>query len=124
MVRSQQETIAAPLPWPPAEPEPADHDPGMTLGDTPLSAIERLSAPTDYYHQERRRDRRLTAAWAFSFALLVALGVAGYTERDLLMEHWPASKRVYATLGMIPEYIKQGAARVTGDRGPNDTPSH
>jgi len=33
---------------------------------------------------------------------LAALGVAGYTERDLLMKQWPASKRVYATLGLLP----------------------
>jgi hypothetical protein len=44
----------------------------------------------------------LTAAWALSVAALAALGVAGYTERDLLMKQWPASKRVYATLGLLP----------------------
>ena len=40
----------------------------------------------------RRHDRFLTAAWAGSFAILAALGVAGYTKRDVLMREWPAIK--------------------------------
>jgi hypothetical protein len=72
----------------------------QALGDTPLSAIERLALSSDLSQHIRRRDRVLTAAWAASFAALTALGVAGYTERDVLMQQWPASKRVYATLGL------------------------
>ena len=75
-------------------------EPETVFGDTPLSAIERLSVPGDLSPDIVRRDRLLTAAWAASFAVLAALGVAGYTERDLLMRQWPASKRVYATLGL------------------------
>jgi hypothetical protein len=86
------------------EPEPA-------LGDTPLSAIERLAAPVDLSPQLRRRDRLLTVAWAASFALLAALGVAGYTQRDQLMREWPASKRVYATLGLLPADAKGQTAK-------------
>jgi predicted Zn finger-like uncharacterized protein len=72
------------------------------LGVTPLSAIERLAAPMDLSPRIRRHDRYLTAAWAGSFAVLAALGVAGYTKRDVLMREWPASKRVYSTLGLAP----------------------
>jgi hypothetical protein len=80
----------------------AFHGPGEELGDTPLSAIERLSAPMDLSPKIRRHDRFLTAAWAGSFAVLAALGVAGYTKREALMREWPASKRVYSTLGLAP----------------------
>ena len=76
------------------------------LGDTPLSAIERLAAPVDLHPRAHRRDHVLTAAWAISFAILAALGVAGYTEREQLMQQWPASKRIYATLGLIPMDMK------------------
>ena len=81
------------------------------FGDTPLSAIERLSAPVDLSPRIRRRDRRLTVAWAASFALLAALGVAGYTQRDRLMQEWPASKRVYARLGLLPADAKARDAK-------------
>jgi len=77
-------------------------EPETVTGDTPLSAIERLALGADMSPQIRRRDRLLTAAWAASFAALTALGVAGYTERNVLMQQWPASKRVYATLGLSP----------------------
>ena len=77
-------------------------EPDAVIGDTPLSAIERLALGADMSPQIRRRDRLLTAAWAASFAALTALGVAGYTERNVLMQQWPASKRVYATLGLSP----------------------
>jgi predicted Zn finger-like uncharacterized protein len=84
--------------------EPASHEPELepALGPTPLSAIERLTASLDLSPRIRRRDRMLTAAWAISFAALAALGVAGYTKRDALMREWPASKRVYGTLGLVP----------------------
>jgi hypothetical protein len=77
-------------------------EPETTIGDTPLSAIERLAIPAELSPSILRRDRLLTTAWAASFAALAALGVAGYTERNVLMRHWPASKRVYATLGLAP----------------------
>ncbi len=83
-------------------------EPVAAFGDTPLSAIERLSIAGDLSPEIRRRDRILTAAWAASFALLAALGVAAYTERNLLMRHWPASKRVYATLGLLPADARDG----------------
>jgi predicted Zn finger-like uncharacterized protein len=88
------------------------------LGETPLSAIERLAAPSDLYASTRRRDRLLTAAWALSIAALAALGVAGYTERDTLMRQWPASKRVYATLGLLPVETK-----APDPKGPGATPT-
>jgi predicted Zn finger-like uncharacterized protein len=95
--------------------------------DTPLSAIERLSEPGDLSPQIQRRDRLLTAAWAASFAILTALSVAGYTERDSLMRQWPASKRVYATLGLVPMDRQTGdgkSAEPTGSSGqrPVETP--
>ena len=47
------------------------------LGDTPLSAIERLAIPADLSSGIVRRDRLLTAAWAASVAILAGLGVVG-----------------------------------------------
>ena len=91
----------------------------QVFGDTPLSAIERLAIPADLSPRILRRDHLLTAAWAASFAILTALGVAGYTERDLLMRQWPASKRVYATLGLVPLDMK--SRDVTGT---DTTPAH
>jgi hypothetical protein len=93
--------------------------PEAVVGDTPLSAIERLSVPGDLSPRIRRRDRLLTAAWAASFATLTALGVAGYTERDALMRQWPASKRVYATLGLAPLDGQTGDGQA-GDRRVGD----
>ena len=101
----------------------AEPEPEPVLGDTPLSAIERLAAPTDLYPRARRRDRLLTAAWAASFAALAALGVAGYEERDLLMKHWPASKRVYATLGLVSLDMKPDATGDAAAKGPVEAPS-
>lgn len=116
--------LAASHPAVPVHPEPA-------LGDTPLSAIERLAAPSDLYPSTDRRGRLLTAAWAASFAALAALGVAGYTERDLLMKQWPASKRVYVTLGLVhTNPPKDGATTMDGDKKdgdakpPEGTPAH
>src|SRR5471032_2492099 len=53
-----------------AKPVPEAPEPEPVLGDTPLSAIERLAAQDDLSPPVRRRDRILTAAWAASFALL------------------------------------------------------
>lgn len=75
---------------------------GVVKGGT-RSAIDRLSDPSGHTAAARRRDRLLTIAWAASFAGLAVLGVTGYTERDMLMRQWPASKRVYATLGLAPQ---------------------
>lgn len=86
-------------------------EPEPVVGDTPLSAIERLALGADMSPYIRRRDRLLTAAWAASFAALTALGVAGYTERNVLMQQWPASKRVYATLGLTPLHGKPAPAQ-------------
>jgi hypothetical protein len=99
--------------------EAPGEEPGFVPGDTPLSAIERLSAPSDLYAQTRRRDHLLTAAWAVSFAALAALGVAGYTQRDMLMKQWPASKRVYATLGLLPMEAKGGDVKGTDATAPH-----
>jgi hypothetical protein len=88
-------------------------EPETVIGDTPLSAIERL-ALGDMSPQIRRRDRLLTAAWAASFAALTGLGVAGYTERNVLMQQWPASKRVYATLGLTTGNGKSAPAEIGG----------
>ena len=101
--------------------EPAGHEPELetALGPTPLSAIERLSASVELSPRIRRRDRMLTAAWAISFAALAALGVAGYTKRDVLMREWPASKRVYGTLGLVPLDAKNPDGKDT-----NEQPAH
>jgi hypothetical protein len=125
--------IQAPPPEPEMEPDEtvvlASHpvetharsepEPEPVLGDTPLSAIERLAAPSDRYSRTRRRDRLLTAAWAASFAALTAIGVAGYTERDTLMKQWPASKRVYATLGLVSLDMKPDPAKDAAAKGPS-----
>jgi hypothetical protein len=99
---------------PPAEPElaPASASPA----GPPLSAIERLALAGP---RIRRRDRLLTAAWAASFAALAAVGVAGYTQRDALMRHWPASARVYAALGIASVDMQSPDAK-----GPADQPAH
>jgi len=91
--------------------------PEAVFGDTPLSAIERLAVPGELSPQIRRRDRLLTTAWALSFAALAALGVAGYTERDALMRQWPASKRVYATLGLAQFDGKADDGKVSAGQG-------
>lgn len=111
VVMVQERVISRPLPEPAAEPEPELPDP--MLGETPLSAIERLAGPFDPYQDTRRRGRWLTVAWAASFAILAGLGVAGYTERDLLMRQWPASKRVYAMLGLAHIDARSGDAKGT-----------
>ena len=59
-------------------------------------------------------DRRMRH---WSIAALAALGVAGYTERDALMRQWPASKRLYATLGLLPVETK-----APDPKGPDATP--
>jgi predicted Zn finger-like uncharacterized protein len=104
----------------PPVPEPAGRDlvpeSDPVFGGTPLSAIERLSAQVDLSPRIRRHDRILTAAWAFSFAALAALGVAGYTKRDTLMREWPASKRVYATLGLAPVDAKSPDGKDAADQ--------
>jgi hypothetical protein len=112
-----EEVAAAPV-APPVAPAPVALEPAAKpvaakpppqpeiIDDTPLSAIERLAVAGDLSPRVRRRDRVLTAAWAASFAALAAMGVAGYTERDRLMQEWPASKRVYVTLGLIPLDMK------------------
>ena len=105
-----------------ATPEPTA-DNVVPLGDTPLSAIERLNT-SDFTPRGRRRDHWLTAAWAASFAILAALGVAGYTQRDALMRHWPASKRVYATLGLAPLEIKTENGAIARPPGPVDGAVH
>jgi hypothetical protein len=122
MVQARAEPIIAALPDPPPRLEPVEADSDLILGDTPLSAIQRLAAPTDFHQFGRRRDRLLTAAWALSFAALAALGVAGYTERDQLMKQWPASKRVYATLGLVPADMNQGATKSTTDKATGEAP--
>ena len=107
-----------PVREPAREPEPA-------IGDTPLSAIERLAGPVDFSPPIRNRHRGhvLTAAWAASFAILTALGVAGYTQRNVLMREWPASKRVYATLGLAPMEGNASVPGVTEGPGAAGTPT-
>ncbi len=65
-------------------------------------AIERLSAAADSPPLPPRRSHLLTAAWAASFLLLIGGGAAAYLKRDALMRLWPASVRVYATIGLAP----------------------
>jgi predicted Zn finger-like uncharacterized protein len=80
------------------EPDPFDYAPEMEK----ISEIERFSSPAGMSFRLRRSDRALTIAWAASFAALAGLGVAGYTERSTFMREWPASKRVYAAIGLAP----------------------
>ncbi len=108
-VQEQAQTAAKPRP---AEPRP-------TFRDTPLPAIERLAAAANLSPAIRRRDHLLTAAWAASFAVLAALGVAAYTQRDVLMRQWPASQRVYAALGLAPPEMTAGDA---GDKDAKSQP--
>jgi predicted Zn finger-like uncharacterized protein len=84
--------------------------PEPVVAEAPLTALDRLAAPAELSPAIRRRDRWLTTAWAASFAALAALGVAGYTERDRLMKEWPASKRVYASLGLMATQPEPGGA--------------
>jgi len=49
-----------------------------------------------------RRDRLLAPAWIVSISLLLAFFALGYVKRAQVMEHWPASKRAYAVLGLSP----------------------
>src|SRR5580658_4873354 len=66
MVQARAEPIVAALPNPPPRLDAGEPDSDLILGDTPLSAIQRLAAPIDFQHHGRRRDRLLTAAWALS----------------------------------------------------------
>jgi predicted Zn finger-like uncharacterized protein len=102
--------VEEPVAVAPPAPEP---EPELVKGDTPLSAIERLASPAELSPPIRRRDRLLTAAWAASFALLAVVSVAGYTQRDRLMREWPASKRVYATLGLAQPNTKSPDDKAT-----------
>jgi predicted Zn finger-like uncharacterized protein len=100
--------------------EPAAYEPSREVEPVrdrpPPSALERLAAPSEMAPRIRRRDRWLTTAWAASFAALTALGVAGYTQRDRLMQEWPASKRIYATFGLTADLAEQapGDLRLNG----------
>ena len=83
------------------EPEPSGGIPAAANDQSAvMSALERLAVPGESPPVQRPRDWLLTSAWAASFVLLAGLGVAGYAGRDQLMQQWPASKRVYATLGL------------------------
>ena len=105
---SFQEETARPYP------APAEHLPGMAVPDgqpppssepspAALSALDRLAVVPDGTGKPASPptgNRLLTAAWAASFLLLVLLGVAAYSKRETLMREWPASKRLYAVLGL------------------------
>jgi predicted Zn finger-like uncharacterized protein len=111
--------VAAPVPVARAR----TPEPGPVFGDTPLSAIERLAIPGEPPAGQRRRDRLLTTAWALSFAALAATAVVAYTERNLLMRHWPASQRVYATLGLAPLDIKAIDVKSGNPKSPGQRPA-
>ncbi len=99
------EAPVAALPDAPSPTERLHQDPvfqAPPVVETPLSALERLALPADLAPPNQTRDNLLTVAWAASFAIMAGLGVAAYTERDSLMRHWPASQRVYATIGLAP----------------------
>ena len=68
----------------------------------PLSGIARLSTDDDPARVSGRRDRLLAPAWIVSISLLLAFFALGYVKRAQVMEHWPASKRAYAVLGLSP----------------------
>jgi predicted Zn finger-like uncharacterized protein len=74
----------------------------------PPIAMDRLVAIRD---PAPRRGHLLTVAWAASFVVLAGLGFAGYAKRDAMMEHWPASKRIYATLGLAQGPVEGGGEK-------------
>jgi predicted Zn finger-like uncharacterized protein len=113
-----------PRSWEPVIDSTPDPAHALGIGNKPPSAIERLSVSADFAAHVRRRGRLLTAAWAASFAVLAALGVASYTERDTMMRAWPASKRVYATLGLAPEYSPSPITPPPNSQPSNSQPSH
>lgn len=86
-------------------------EPAAETSEPVLQALDILAAPArSPVPPIRRRDPWLTAAWAASVAALAGLGLAGFTQRDTMMRQWPASKLVYAKLGLMA--------------GQADTPSH
>jgi predicted Zn finger-like uncharacterized protein len=72
-----------------------------TFVDRPPPDPQQWSAMDHLAAVARRRDRlALPAAWAASIALLLALGVAMYVERNAVTRIWPASAGLYAVLGV------------------------
>lgn len=90
---------------PPAEPEPSPAEAASEPVPRAFDILAARAVPAEPSEPPeppaRRRDPWLTAAWAASFAALAGLGVAGLTQRDLIMRQWPASKLVYAKVGLV-----------------------
>ena len=85
--------IEAAPPPPPPEPEPEPPPPPPPAADpAPPAAAPKPAAPD---------ERRLILAWAAS--LLVVLGAAAIflLARESVMAAWPASTRLFATLGLV-----------------------
>lgn len=62
-----------------------------------LTAMDRLALHRD---QQRRSRAPLRIAWLLSLLALLALGAAAYQWRAEVMHAWPASQRLYDTLGL------------------------
>jgi predicted Zn finger-like uncharacterized protein len=83
-------------PSPPLEPNLTSPPIGERGPEPPqVSAMDRLAAqPT------RRSSAGLRAAWIISVFLLLAIVAAAYVWRGAVMQLWPASVRLYDTLGL------------------------
>ncbi len=46
------------------------------------------------------RPKGLMVAWVASIALLGAVAVGAYAQREVVMEAWPPSQRLYAAFGL------------------------
>lgn len=84
---------AAPPPPPPPAPEPEpDAAPPPAPEPTPQGAEPEPATP---------EDRRLKLAWAASVVAVVAAVATFLLARDSVMAAWPASTRLFATLGLV-----------------------
>lgn len=84
---------AAPPPPPPPPPEPAPEPPPPAAPEPTSAAAEPEPTPRD--------DRRLKLAWAASVLAVVTALAVFVLARDSVMAAWPASTRLFATLGLV-----------------------
>jgi predicted Zn finger-like uncharacterized protein len=67
-----------------------------------LRAEQRLVMPPP---KPPRRPPSPSAGWGLLLMAIAGLGIGGYAARETVLEFWPASERVYAALGLMPEKI-------------------
>ncbi len=85
--------IEAEPPPPPSAPEPEPEPPPPAVPEPPPAAAEPEPATPD--------DRRLKLAWAASVLAVVTALAVFVLARDSVMAAWPASTRLFATLGLV-----------------------